>query len=173
MAKRGMGGHQSPKNKTDVWLTPPEIVQALGKFDLDPCALSSRPWDSATSHYHENGLARNWFQRVWLNPPYGAPSIITPWMKKMADHNHGTAIIFARTETDMFHEYVWNRASALLFLRGRLHFHHADGTRARHNAGAPSVLVAYGRDDAAKLFNCQLEGHIVSNLNGGAWKSPQ
>lgn len=33
-----MGSHQSAVNKSDVWLTPPHILRALGEFDLDPCA---------------------------------------------------------------------------------------------------------------------------------------
>ncbi len=42
-------------------------------------------------------------------------------------------------------------ARALLFLRGRVVFHRANGERASANAGAPSVLVAYGRFDALAL----------------------
>jgi hypothetical protein len=48
----------------------------------------------------------------------------------MADHDHGTALLFARTETDAFRRYIWEAASGLLFLYGRLHFHDADGRRA-------------------------------------------
>lgn len=155
-----IGGHQSPVNKTDVWLTPPYIIEALGPFDLDPCWTAS-PLRTAKSCCSKGGLALEWEGRVWLNPPYGRPKIITPWLQKMAKHNHGTALIFARTETDMFFEYVWTKASALLFLRGRLHFHHADGTRAKANAGAPSVLVAYGDEDAKKLVNSGLKGYFI------------
>ncbi len=37
-------------------------------------------------------------------------------MKKMADHNNGIALSFARTETAWFFESVWGRASAILFI---------------------------------------------------------
>lgn len=34
----GIGDHETPnKGETDVWLTPLNIIQALGSFDLDPC----------------------------------------------------------------------------------------------------------------------------------------
>ena len=33
-----LSGHQSAKMKNDEWLTPPEILRALGSFDLDPRA---------------------------------------------------------------------------------------------------------------------------------------
>lgn len=39
----GMGGHQSAKMKNDEWLTPKYIIDALGPFDLDPCAPIQRP----------------------------------------------------------------------------------------------------------------------------------
>lgn len=136
----------------DEWLTPPEIVAALGDFDLDPCSPAIRPWDTARIHYalpDEDGLLLPWDGRVWLNPPYG--SMLDKWLTRMAIHNKGTALIFARTETRTFFKYVWPVAKAVLFVEGRLHFHHVDGTRAPANSGAPSILVAYGSHDAAML----------------------
>jgi len=33
-----IGKHERPnKGATDIWLTPLEIIDALGPFDLDPC----------------------------------------------------------------------------------------------------------------------------------------
>lgn len=37
-------------NTTDEWYTPKEIVDALGKFELDPCSPARRLWDTATRH---------------------------------------------------------------------------------------------------------------------------
>lgn len=164
----GMGGHQSSRMDKDEWLTPPPILKALGTFDLDPCAPINRPWDMATQHYtvEDNGLLKPWFGRVWLNPPYGPPPVVGPWMRRMAEHGRGTVLIFARTETDLFFEMVWKRATALLFVRGRLYFHHLDGKRAAANAGAPSVLIAYGNDDAQILKNCNIAGHYVALTEG-------
>jgi hypothetical protein len=83
------------------------------------------------------------------------------WMRRMADHGQGTTLIFARTETALFFETVWKRATALLFLEGRLYFHHVDGTKAAANAGAPSVLVAYGYEDAKILRGCGIAGQFL------------
>lgn len=158
----GIGAHHSPVAGTDTWLTPPNIVEALGPFDLDPCAAPEpRPWPTAARHitWPQDGLAEKWHGRVWCNPPYGRATAV--WLDRMAQHGHGTALIFARTETAMFVEHAWRRATALLFLHGRLHFHHADGTRAPANAGGPSVLIAYGKPDAEALWRSQLPGHYV------------
>ena len=152
----GMGGHHSPRSETCIWLTPFDIVDTLGPFDLDPCAAPEpRPWDTAARHITlpEDGLRTTWAGRVWLNPPYGSPTVIGPWMKRMAEHNDGIALIFARTETNVFHKYVWGAASALFFFNGRLCFCYPDGRIADNNAGAPSVLVAYGRSMKDRLRN--------------------
>ena len=113
----GMGSHQSARMMKDEWLTPPEILSSLGKFDLDPCSPVSRPWDTARTHYniYDNGLIQPWFSRVWLNPPY---SKVTDFMKKMSAHNNGIAFIYTRVETRMFFDYVWDKADAVFFFKG-------------------------------------------------------
>lgn len=162
---RAMGGHQSAAAITTTWLTPPNIIDALGgweSFALDPCAAPDMPWRTARRMNTESdgdGLAMQWEGRTWCNPPYG--NAVEAWMAKLADHGDGTALIFARTETEAFERQVWGRASGLLFLYGRLHFHYPDGTRAKANAGAPSVLCAYGPEDMDRLAACDLAGAFV------------
>lgn len=161
-----MGGHQSTTNLKDEWLTPPSIIDALGgadSFDLDPCAPVVRPWPMARQHYTiaDDGLSKPWFGRVWFNPPYGKPKIVGPWMRRMAQHGVGTALIFARTETDLFFETVWNVATAILFVQGRVWFHHVTGEIGEHNGGAPSSLIAYGERDALILQRSDIAGHFV------------
>lgn len=166
-ARRAIGGHQSAAAATTTWLTPPHIQPALGgweAFDLDPCAAPApRPWPTARIMNAEadgDGLALQWDGRVWLNPPYTSTEI-GAWLARIAGHGRGTALIFARTETAAFQAQVWDRASGLLFLSGRLHFHDATGVRAAANAGAPSVLCAYGPDDMDRLAAADLPGAFV------------
>lgn len=161
-----MSGHQRPhEGETNEWLTPPEIVTALGPFDLDPCSPIVRPWDTAKQHLtiEDDGLATPWDGLVWMNPPYGPHT--EKWLRKLADHGQGIALIFARTETKMFQEQVFGRGSTrgILFLRSRLHFHRPDGARAPFNAGAPSCLVAYGRTALNRLYDCGLMGTLVTS----------
>ena len=110
VARGGMGGHESPVSDSEVWLTPPHILAALGPFDLDPCAcMEPRPWPTAATHYTraDNGLLRPWFGRVFCNPPYGGPAVIGPWVRRLAEHGRGVLLVFARTETGWFQEGVW------------------------------------------------------------------
>src|SRR5690606_7612872 len=154
-------GHQSQRMGKDEWLTPPDLLRELGPFDLDPCAPITRPWPTADHHYtiEDDGLSRPWFGRVWLNPPYGRET--GRWLARLADHGNGLALIFARTETEMFFSHVWEQADTVLFLRGRLHFHHVDGIRAPANGGAPSVLIAYGAENARALADLPHLGACV------------
>lgn len=149
--KVGIGNHESTRMAKDEWLTPPSIVEALGPFDLDPCSPIDRPWPTAREHYtiDHDGLLRTWKGRVWMNPPYGGA--IGTWMGRLAEHGDGIALTFARTDTAWFHEYVWQRATGLFFFKGRLFFHHVDGSQAETGAGAPSVAIAYG-DECAKIL---------------------
>jgi hypothetical protein len=161
----GIGGHQSAKSKTDEWLTPPEVLAAVGgpqSFDLDPACPAVRPWPTALQHYTkaDNGLLLRWHGRVFLNPPYSNP-LLPRFLARMAEHDCGVALIFARTETDAFSRFVWESASGVLFLRGRLNFYLPDGTRAHGNAGAPSVLCAYGPDDLDVIAGCGIAGQLV------------
>lgn len=163
---RGIGGHTSPNcGATDSWITPRAIIDALGPLDLDPCQFTPQPWKCAAdcSTLSDDGLGRPWLGRVWLNPPY---SEAWQWMARLADHGRGTALVFARTEVKGFVDQVWKRATAVMFLHGRLFFHQPDGSRAKGNSGGPSCIVAYGEDDAARLLQSGLSGSIVSG-----WKS--
>lgn len=157
----GMSSHQSKRLVEDEWLTDPEFKKPLGDFDLDPCAPVKRPWDTAREHFtiHDNGLKKKWHGRVWLNPPYGTQ--VGHWLARAAEHKNVTALVFARTETRPWHRHVWPHAHSILFVEGRLWFYTVDGTRGRWDAGAPSAVIAYDAENAARLMLANLPGHIV------------
>lgn len=147
----------------DKWLTPPEILRALGPFDLDPAAPIVRPWDMAARHYTklDDGMAQPWEGRIWLNPPYGRETF--RWLARLAEHGSGLALIFARTETVGFHEQIWAKASAIFFFQGRLRFHYVTGERSGP-ANAPSCLVSYSASDTARLQSAHANGLLNGKL---------
>lgn len=158
---RAMGSHHSARAKTHTWITPRHIIEALGPFDLDPCAAPAQPWPCAAKQYTEaeDGLSKPWEGMVWPNPPYGMHA--WKWLNRLAAHGNGIALIFARTETAGFFREVWDKAHSMLFLEGRLFFCREDGIAARANAGAPSVLVAYGEPATRRIFDSKLAGAFV------------
>jgi hypothetical protein len=163
-----LSSHQRPvRGGTDVWLTPPEIIETVGPFDLDPCAAVDQPWPTAARHYtiNDDGLSLPWEGFAWVNPPFGPDA--ERWLRRLAEHGHGIGLVPARTETRWFVGTIWNVADAVLFLHGRPHFHHADGTRAAANSGAPICLIGYGQLAVKRLSGCGLSGSLVTK-----WNSP-
>lgn len=150
------------------WLTPKYIVEALGDFDLDPCGAPDHNLAKRTYllENDENGLTLPWVGKVWCNPPYGKEA--APFLKRLTEHpDGGYALIFARTETKMFFDYVWDKATAVFFFKGRIKFLKADLTEGE-SANAPSVLIAYGEENAKIMKNAGLKGKYIylGNNNG-------
>ena len=170
----GIGGHHRRRPGTTEWLTPPYILDALGgadSFDLDPCTPIEQPYLTARRRFTraDNGLLQEWEGRVWLNPPYTNEDI-SQWLGRLVEHGQGTALIFARTETEAFHRFVWKGASGIFFFEGRIWFNMPDGRPAKNNAGGPSVLCAYGDRDAEILSRCGLNGEFFYLRKHGKWR---
>lgn len=133
---------------TNEWPTPPalvaEIVQFMGGIDTDPCSNSKQsPNVPATVVFtvEDDGLAHQWFGRVFLNPPY-LPSP-KAWLDHLLDQyakrnvTEAVILVFNKTETK------WFSAVADLpkvFLRGRLKF-----GQATNSAPHGSVLIYLGK----------------------------
>ena len=142
------------------WLTPPDLVKKLGIFDLDPCSPVNAPFLHATTNFtiEDNGLTKEWFGRVYLNPPYGKGMDL--WIEKLKKHGNGITLIFARTETKCFFEHIWNDADGILFVKGRIKFYHVSGIQGG-TPGAPSLFIAYGKENALALKNSGIVGKYL------------
>ena len=138
---------------TDEWYTPKEIIDALGKFDLDPCAPVHPLWKTADVMYNKDndGLRQEWFGRVWLNPPYSKP-LMWQFVERLSEHGNGIALLFNRCDSNKFQD--------IKFLRNRIKFFRPDGTRG-DSPGCGSILIAFGEDNAEVLRTCDIAGKYV------------
>lgn len=95
---------------------------------------------------------------VLMNSPYGKN--LGAWLNRLALHDNGIALTFARTETRAFRDFVWPFATALLFIHGRVTFFQPDGnpSPAGHNSGGPSVMIAYGNLAKRRLIGRNITG---------------
>lgn len=128
------------------WYTPEEYIQAardvFGEIDLDP-ASSDKAQEIVGAQKHftkaDNGLARQWHGRIWLNPPYAQPDIAN-FVSKMADEWKSgrvqSAIMLTHnyTDTEWFHVGA-GACSAICFTRGRIKFYSPDGDIAAPTQG--------------------------------------
>jgi hypothetical protein len=155
-----LGSHQQCVGKSQDWITPRWILDAIGPFDLDPAAADPRPWDCARVNWAERGLEREWFGLVYLNPPFDRYQVGN-WVVRLAEHGDGIALLHARTESAWF-EPIWRRAAAILFMADRIHFHRPDGSREAANSGAPPVLAAFGDAAVLRLYRSGIGGALVT-----------
>ena len=116
--------HESTYNESKEWYTPREIFTGLGMhFDLDPCSPGKDvvSWIPASQHYtfKDNGLITPWMGKVFMNPPYGSDT--AKWFRKLALWGNGIGLVFARSDTKWFHEFI-PMADAICFIKGRVQF---------------------------------------------------
>jgi hypothetical protein len=142
--------------KKDTSLTPLDLIQKLGRFDLDVCGIKTHKTADKIIELPEDGLYCDWSGRVWLNPPYSNPS---PWLEKMSIHNNGIALVLNSTDTDWFHKYIFNQQSAILFMNGRPKFTRIDGSVFSIMRGV--VLVAYGIKNFFLLETSGIDGCYI------------
>lgn len=160
MASKNVGMNIDTGEKT--WLTPRYFFDHLGHFDTDPCVPPNMPWETADRMYTKDmdGLVQPWHGRVWLNPPYGREA--TPFLRRMVAHRDeggGIALVFARTDTALWHDIIVPNASSILFLRGRVKFLKPDGS-AGETAPAPSALIGFGDSEAELLAAKSADGSL-------------
>lgn len=146
---------------TDEWYTPIEILESLGDFDLDPCAPVNPLWPTARVMYNKNddGLSKEWFGRVWLNPPYSRP-LIEQFIKRLSEHGNGIALLYNRCDSKMFQDIIFPKATAMKFLRERIRFYRPDGTQG-NSPGRGSILIAFGERNANVIRDCLIKGKFV------------
>ena len=126
------------------WNTPPEILdaarQVLGGFDLDPASNAVAQRTVRARRYftqEDDGLAKHWKGRVWLNPPY-ATGLLASFIEKLVGHveqgDVSAAIVLVenRTDTEWFHRAA--RACRPLLLHTRPCALSASGRRAAASA---------------------------------------
>lgn len=131
----------------DDWETPKVFYQQLDEefhFTLDPCCSHKNA--KCIKHYtsRENGLNMDWGgETVFCNPPYSVKGKQDAWIRKCYEESKKpntvvVALIPARTDTERFHEYIWNgRASEVRFIKGRLCFE-IDGKPILDKKGRPT-----------------------------------
>ncbi|ACQ51714.1 phage N-6-adenine-methyltransferase [Clostridium botulinum] len=130
---------------TDLWATPQDFFDKLNKefdFDLDPCATHKNAKCSKYFTKEIDGLKQDWQgYKVFCNPPYGRS--IKDWVEKAYKESkkENTTVVMlipARTDTRYFHEYIYNKAKEIRFVKGRLKFGDA-----KNSAPFPSMVVVF------------------------------
>ena len=118
--------------------TPDDLYNILNKefnFDFDPCPT-----------YHEstiwNGLTISWKKSNYCNPPYNNQKA---WVEKAYNESlkNKTCVMLlpARTDTKLFHDFIFKKAHEIRFIKGRLRF-----KQYTNSAPFPSMIVIFKND---------------------------
>lgn len=136
-------------SKSNEWLTPPEIIErvieVMGFINLDPCS-NSKAIPNIPAHNHftieTDGLSLPWYDRVYINPPYGRG--VGKWVEKLcSEYKNGNvseaiALVPARTDTHWFRRL---KKYSRCFVWGRLKF-----SGHKNSAPFPSMVVYLGKN---------------------------
>jgi len=159
-----MNSHIHGSCASDSWLTPPELIKALGKFDTDPCCEIKMPWKTASKMYtrKDNGLNQIWKGRVWLNPPYSKPG---PWMLTLSQHKNGIALVSPKALDTKWGQQALLTCSCAYFLAGRMLFHYPNGEKSTGKF-LSNMLFGFGKQnvEAIKKIKNQFPGILMRRV---------
>lgn len=131
-------------SKSNEWTTPQHLFDELNQefnFTLDPCATEENAKCSKHFTIEDDGLSKDWSNDVvFMNLPYGRE--IKKWIKKTYEESLNGAtvvcLIPARTDTMYWHDFIFDKADDIRFLKGRLKFGNG-----KNSAPFPSAIVVY------------------------------
>lgn len=151
--ERRANAHVSQNTGNPEWYTPATCIDAarkvLGDIDLDPATSEIAQRTVQASTYYtadDDGLAKDWQGRVWMNPPYSA-DLVTQFVGKLCDHieagDVSSAIVLVNNATETrWLQRGLSMVSAVCFPAGRIKFLDEEG-----NPGAPlqgQVFLYFG-----------------------------
>jgi phage N-6-adenine-methyltransferase len=158
--------------------TPGQYIEAtrsvLGGIDLDPATCEAAQKTVRAAEYftiEDDGLARAWHGRVWLNPPYHR-DLLSAFVDKLGKEIRAGRVTTAIMLTNNCTDTGWFAAAmalsgAICFTRGRIRFAEPDGREGTREMGMPTQGQAffYYRHDVGRFVDVFSEiGSCVSPL---------
>lgn len=135
----------------EKWRTPKYVFDYFDKeykFNFDAAASPQNAKCQSFLSQSDNALDTNWCRkgrRIWLNPPYSRGMGV--WIEKAYKESQKgclvACLIFARTDTAWWHDFVMKKAWKIHFIRGRIHFLSSKDGKEGAAAPAPSCLVVF------------------------------
>jgi hypothetical protein len=162
-----MNEHRS-NMRSDEWYTPKHVFDDLRvTFDLDVAAPKEGPRHvPARDWFWENGLEKEWFGLVWMNPPFGHQKEKILWLSRFLEHGNGIALLPDRTSAPWWQEYA-PQCDAVLFVSPKIKFERWDGS-VGESPGTGTTLFAVGKKasdalrEARTLGTCFIPQHKTS-----------
>jgi phage N-6-adenine-methyltransferase len=116
-------------SERDDWETPTDLFNELNKeflFDLDATANKNNAKCPKFFTKEQNALVQEWRGSVFCNPPYGRE--IQKFIEKAyieskkAYCKRVVLLIPARTDTKIWHDFIFPFSREIIFIKGRLKY---------------------------------------------------
>lgn len=153
-------------SKDEAWRTPQYVFDYYNKiyqfnFDL-ACSEHNKLCENGFTK-EQDSLKQDWYAKdrvAWLNPPYSAD--MREWFAKAVEEsNKGMTIcmlVYARTDTRWWHDYVLPNAYSIRFIKSRIKFLDSSTGKERGSSTAPSCLIVFSPEK--KLFLPYIQDHF-------------
>jgi len=115
----------------EFWLKP--VWNTLGNIDLDPASsLKANETVKANNIFtiEDNGLTKDWYGKVFLNPPFSSPLLANFLKKAVKEYESGRVeemIVLTNSGTDTQWSKVITDKSTIAFTIGRISFVRPNG----------------------------------------------
>lgn len=164
--------HVSNNSGENEWYTPENVIElartVMGSIDTDPASseLANKTVKANVYFTKDNdGLSKEWFGNVWMNPPYAQP-LITKFCDKLLKELSGHAtqaivLVNNATDTAWFHSLA-AVSTAICFTKGRVKFIDQYGTP----SGAPlqgQAILYFGEDIDSFITRFKTIGFVLIN----------
>ena len=122
--------HVSNNSGENEWYTPECYIESarlvMGSIDLDPASSEiANQTVNANLFYsqEEDGLSKEWFGNVWMNPPYSQPLIFQFICKLVESNQVNQAIVLVNNGTEtQWGQLLLSNSSAVCFHQSRIRF---------------------------------------------------
>jgi len=171
-----IGAHVGHSSGEDEWYTPEKYIESakatMGSVDLDPasCSKANELVGAKTFFSSEDdGLSKDWFGNVWMNPPYSQPDIkhfsdkfVSEFMA--GKFKQGCVLVNNATETEWLQNLL-QICTAACFIKRRVHFIDINGKP----SGSPlqgQVVLYFGNNSKDFADNFKDFGTILWKIEG-------
>lgn len=139
------------------WYTPIAYIESarkvLGNIDLDPASCEAANIIVHAKQFYsedDDGLSKEWYGTIWLNPPY---SQVSKFIEKLLNSNFKQAIVLVNNATEtQWAKALANRASAIVFHTTRLRFVDNNGINGTPMQGQMLVYIGDNADSFLAEF---------------------
>ncbi len=122
--------HVSNNSGENEWYTPECYIESakkvMGNIDLDPASSEIANQTVKANLFYsqeEDGLSKEWFGNVWMNPPYSQPLIFQFIIKLVESNKINQAIVLVNNGTEtQWGQLLLSNSNAVCFHQSRIRF---------------------------------------------------